>query len=271
MLKWPIQIPSAASRSGFTRVELLSVISVLAVLLMLRISAGTDQENKTATSTCLYNLRQLTRAWQLYADDNRGIVADNNFGSPTVWAKNAISLNDPGNIPPAALTNTPFGKYVARADFFHCPAHHNSVRTSAGIIDGIRTYSMNAAVGAGSATWLPSPAYRTYTNLASMTTPSPSRLFVFIEEHPDSINDGSFALIMPSSPTTTELIDFPAGFHGYSAGLSFADGHVEMKHWIDSRTSPSAVYSLPNPNFNRPTPNNPDVLWLAERTSSRRQ
>jgi hypothetical protein len=239
--------------------------------MMLRISANTSSKAKSAVTTCLYNLRQLTRAWQMYADDNKGIVPDNNTGSPTVWLS-SLDYADPGSTAPAALTNTPFGQYAARPEIYKCPADLSTTRTANGMIEIPRTYSMNAAVGSAFAYWLPSPSYRTYTNLASITAPSPSQLFVFIEKYPDRGNDASFPFIMPRSLGSTELVDPPAAYHDYSTGLSFADGHVEMKHWVDRRTSPTIPYSSSNPPiFNTSQQNNYDILWLADRTSAKSQ
>ena len=48
---------------------------------------------------------------------------------------------------------------------------------------------MNAAFDYGS--WLPSPPYRVYAKSAQIV--NPSQTFVFTDEHPDSINDGSLA------------------------------------------------------------------------------
>jgi len=64
------------------------------------------------------------------------------------------------------------------------------------------------------------------------------------------------------------IIDFPASYHNGAAGISFADGHAEIKKWIDQRTRPPVRYdnSLV---LAQPSPGNVDMLWLAQRTSSR--
>jgi prepilin-type N-terminal cleavage/methylation domain-containing protein len=51
------------------------------------------------------------------------------------------------------------------------------------------------------------------------------------------------------------------------AGLSFADGHAEVKRWLDSRTTPPLKPGTPI-TLGVPSANNPDVAWIQERSSS---
>ncbi len=62
-------------------------------------------------------------------------------------------------------------------------------------------------------------------------------------------------------------MDFPASFHKGTGGVSFADGHAETHRWLDARTRPPVRYSNAL-QLNVRSPNNPDVLWLPERTSA---
>ncbi|MCB1127715.1 MAG: hypothetical protein KDM81_14575, partial [Verrucomicrobiae bacterium] len=70
------------------------------------------------------------------------------------------------------------------------------------------------------------PGYRQF--LRSSHIPSPSRLFVLVDEHPDSINDGYFL----NRADEREWIDLPASYHGRAASFSFADGHAESHRWM---------------------------------------
>jgi prepilin-type processing-associated H-X9-DG protein len=98
--------------------------------------------------------------------------------------------------------------------------------------------------------------------------PPPAQHWVFIDEHPDSINDGNFIVTISSSPSQTRIVDYPAAWHDRGAGLAFADGRAEIHRWLDARTMPAPRYdgSLA---LNVASPNNPDVAWLAARTSAR--
>ena len=127
---------------------------------------------------------------------------------------------------------------------------------------------MNQAVGpnragnlSGRGTWLPAPRFRVFMSEADMVDPGPANTWVIVDEHPDSINDGAFAVKM-DAPT---IIDFPATYHNNAAGFSFADGHSEIKKWRDQRT----LISLSNSDMggfaranSQPSPHNPDVIWM---------
>jgi prepilin-type processing-associated H-X9-DG protein len=97
--------------------------------------------------------------------------------------------------------------------------------------------------------------------------PSPSQCYVMLDEHPDSINAGGFANMMVESPASARIIDYPASYHNGAAGISFADGHAEIKKWLDARTKAPVTYAPMT--LNVASPNNADMIWLSERTSSR--
>ena len=106
----------------------------------------------------------------------------------------------------------------------------------AGWAGRVRSYSMNAMVGdAGS--FSASGVNVNNTNYVQFfrvfSVPHPSDIFVFLDEHPDSIDDGYFAVDM-TTPRTATLANIPGNYHGNSAGFSFADGHSELHHWFSS-------------------------------------
>ena len=96
--------------------------------------------------------------------------------------------------------------------------------------------------------------------------PGPSRLYVLLDEHPDGINAGGFANMMVENPAAARIIDFPASYHNGAAGLSFADGHSEIKKWLDGRTTPPPKYNGQLA-LNVASPNNKDMIWLSDRTT----
>ena len=119
----------------------------------------------------------------------------------------------------------------------------------------------------GGSAWGGSGPWTVYTNLAQVTAAGPDRLWVLLDEHPDSINDGFFAVDMtgyPTSPGQTRIVDFPAYYHGRGATAGFADGRAEVRVWRDNRTVPPGGLVL---NVNQP--NNPDIIWLQERSTRR--
>ena len=99
-----------------------------------------------------------------------------------------------------------------------------------------------------------------------------SMAFVLIDEHPDSINYGDFAVVYRSrsEPQKTYMVDVPASTHNGAGGLSFADGHAEIRRWVDPRTRPKILYRDDAwSTWKRDCPNNEDMLWLSERTTYR--
>ena len=102
-----------------------------------------------------------------------------------------------------------------------------------------------------------------------MSPPGPAQLFVFIDEHPDSINDGSFAVQMPNSATATSWVDLPTKYHCNSCGFSFADGHAEMHKWVNPDVIPEVQFVAKDPNSTIFKLRNEDVLWVARHNTAR--
>jgi len=121
-------------------------------------------------------------------------------------------------------------------------------------------HGVNPDVGAG--LWF-SPKYRGFMKDSDMTRPS--NLYVFIDEREDSINEGIFGVVMEAEA----MGDWPASYHGDSGALAFADGHSEIKKWLDEKTRP------PKKEWGKldqlvPMPGNPDLAWLREHSTELR-
>ena len=91
----------------------------------------------------------------------------------------------------------------------------------------IRSYSMNGQVGTGVSSGY-NPGYLTYIKGSDIIRPTPTNLFVFADESPDSIDDG-FLQIASNLPT---FPDVPACYLEGGCGFSFADGHAEIHRWL---------------------------------------
>ena len=93
-----------------------------------------------------------------------------------------------------------------------------------------------------------------------------SQTWVFIDQHEDSINSGQFLVDLPS-PTASWLprywASLAANRHNGTATISFADGHAEIKKWLDGRTRRPVVRKHYVPVIEE----NPDAAWLQERSS----
>ncbi|MFO1493022.1 MAG: hypothetical protein U1F87_19415, partial [Kiritimatiellia bacterium] len=86
----------------------------------------------------------------------------------------------------------------------------------------------------------------------------PAMTWVTIDENPASINDGWFV-----HESKTSFVDFPASYHNGAGGLSFADGHSEIKKW---RAPAILTYGQPNARTSIPA-DTVDATWLYQRTT----
>jgi len=138
----------------------------------------------------------------------------------------------------------------------------------------IRSLSMNCWVGGpgwdSSGPWTPNSraGWVTYLKQSEMVSPGPAGTFVLLDEREDSINDGYFVVDMagyPNQPNRWKIVDYPASDHNNAGGMSFADGHSEIRKWKDPRTVPR-VSTADRP-LDQPSPGNQDVLFMQERTT----
>ena len=239
--------PDGDSRlnGAFTLIELLVVIAVILILASLLLPSLAQSKLQAQGAICGNNTRQLMVGCLMYCDDNTGFFPYNMAG-PAVhtninWASDLLDWetnSDNTNI--ALLTATTMGGYEAQSlAAYHCPSDTvlSAIQRSAGWLNRVRTYSMNASVGdAGEITQsgvnTNNPKYVQFFKISSM--PSPALIFVFMEEHPDTIYDGYFLNIAYSN----EWMRLPASYHGGGANVSFADGHAELHHWQNPATKP---------------------------------
>ena len=107
--------------------------------------------------------------------------------------------------------------------------------------------------------------YMTYAKLSSMTKPSPSRLFILLDENENSINDAGFGVRM-SNP---QWVDYPGTYHNRACGFAFGDSHSEIHKWLDRPDWVKYAESNKNPAAGRAS-DGPDWAWLAQRSSALR-
>jgi prepilin-type processing-associated H-X9-DG protein len=159
------------------------------------------------------------------------------------WVNDVMSWNlDADNTNTALLTAGGLGPYVSgEASVFKCPSDNaiSQKQREAGWGPRVRSVSMNAMLGNAGEFLTGSintnnPGYRQFFHLSDI--PDPSRIFAFVEEHPDSINDGYFLNRYDSH----EWIDLPASYHNGGADFVFADGHAEFRQWRLASTMPPA-------------------------------
>jgi prepilin-type processing-associated H-X9-DG protein len=268
----------AGCNHAFTFVELLVVLGVLGFLTLLLIPALARTQTNSSAGQCLNNHRQLMRAWQMYAGDNdeklpgkkhgTTIVA-NDANAPWVqgWLDWGTSHNNTNLVILTDERYASLAKYVGRsATVFKCPAdrYGSPVQLTLGRIYRTRSVSMNQYVGGAESSALPGTAYREYAKVTDITKPAPASLFVFVDEHPDSINDPTLLTTMGSA--TANWIDLPASYHDGACTYSFADGHVELRQWKGNLVRKPVTFSYAVPSGSEPE-DLADYQWHTARTT----
>jgi len=236
-----------AGQEGFSLRELGAVLATVVMLGLIALPSLARNGEAAQGTRCLSNLRELTRAWLLYAEDNDGRFAQNLHGGE---AQGGAAARDPGKAPWAlgwldwgtSTDNTnrllvrdakyaKLSPYLGAAGEVHrCPADRfvSRQQLAKGWAGRVRSVSMNASIGDGNAQTGPwDPIYKQARDFGSLLNPGAGETIVLMEEHPDSIND---PLFFP--PRFANWVDWPANYHNGAAGFSFADGHTELHAWI---------------------------------------
>lgn len=217
-------------KRAFTLLELLVVIAIIAILAALLLPAISQVKAKARATSCLNNLKQLQTCWMMYVNDhndfvppNQSLYTDTWRSTPDSWIGSSSAPHDTNFAPiqQGLLFKYDYNRSVA---IYHCPSDRSRVTLLDGTPTGIvrtRSYSMSGCLG-GRTNEVQN------TVLRASAIPSPSTLFVFIDENEDSIDDAHF-LTWPDPDD--RWVNLPADRHGQSGTLSFADGHVEQWKW----------------------------------------
>src|SRR4030042_1361110 len=140
-----------AKKDGFTLIELLVVIAIIAVLRAILMPALSRVKEQGKRTTCLSNLRQLTLAWIMYADENDDRLVNGDTGeygihaNETPWVPKDWQSGMTAKQKTDAIRNGALWPYTKDLNLYKCPTVGKIVRGGA-LEEIMRTYSVSAAM-----------------------------------------------------------------------------------------------------------------------------
>jgi prepilin-type N-terminal cleavage/methylation domain-containing protein/prepilin-type processing-associated H-X9-DG protein len=238
-------------RAGaFTLIELLVVIAIIAILAALLLPALSQAKEEGRSAHCRSNLRQLQMCWEMYGNDNGGVLCPNDwidnigFAPTNTYLMQYSWCNGNARID-ATTANIQAGllyPYDTSTAIYHCPSDMSTIQDANGNpLAQLRTRSYNMSQSVNGLGLLPNPyspgdgpvdaVQPCFFKFSGITNPTPSQLFVFIDENEWTLSDDQFGYPMPNYGSGVWW-DMPSNRHHQGANLSFADGHAERWQWV---------------------------------------
>ncbi len=219
------------THKAFTLIELLVVIAIIAILMSVLMPALKRAREGGKRASCLSNLKQMTLAWNMYADENddrlvNGATGYSNYTGGD-WATHAGELawidtldNSNWDAQMAGIKRGALWPYLRNEKIYRCPTGRKGQALTYSIMfsmNAVNHTEVHGVVGA-------------HVKKRSEIKPAPGLRLVFIDE--GFMTADAYAV----NYSTERWWDNPPARHGDGATLSFADGHVDHWKWRGSDT-----------------------------------
>lgn len=227
-------VSSTHLKRAFTLIELLVVIAIIAILAALLLPALSKAKEKAREIQCISNLKQQQIAYHVYSDDSTDRLVPNYAWADSIpesasgtnsWVLGEVRwVSDDSDIENGVLW-----PYEKAKGVYKCPSDFSLTKKTK--VARNRSYGIDQFL---TLTKLPDRLVR-YPQILH-----PDRVFVFMDEHQDSIEDGNFGI---ERYPAASWLNLPTDRHNQGACVSFADGHIKKLKW----RAPKKYISLNQP------------------------
>ena len=221
------------TRLAFTLIELLVVIAIIAVLMAILMPALKRAREQGKRAVCLGNVRQLSLAWYIYADDNDERIVNGATGHSNVnrqWCDHTNELawidvySSDWETAIEGIRSGALFPYLKTERLYRCPTARKTEPFTYSIM-----FSMNAVAHEAEGVRAPGIFIKKRTEIRS---PSPAYRLVFIDE--GYMSSDGYAVHYALNPQN--WWDDPPVRHGDGTIVSFADGHADYWKWKATET-----------------------------------
>jgi prepilin-type N-terminal cleavage/methylation domain-containing protein len=248
------------TKSGFTLIEMLSVIACIAILASLLLPALSRGREKARGIQCLNNTKQLGMSYLLYASDCQDKLPfcdGDNAWCPSLgawWTEEET------------WRKSPLMPYLGLSPkTWQCPSYQYFDTGPTAM-----NYSVNQFLGFSQ--WDPTGEYNepitTFSKLDGQLSHYGSRFFLLMDWRSDFSCGSSFLIDTHNwnNPSGFQWYSIPAVQHNHSAAFVFVDGSASLHKWRDPRTWP-IPFTDPGDGSSMHQPDNVDVGWIQQHSS----
>ena len=225
------------SKTGVTKTEVVVVLGCIIFMLLIIVSNFIYEKSHELgpRAICLGNLKQLSLAWVMYADDNDGDLVngmagidrvDNSTSPPTILERAWIGPIPLDNGNPTIdnrtqeqiIRNGALWEYAKNPKVFRCPAGKVNHLVTYQIVDSMNGFQQPDTVAEG--VWA--------SKRGELSRPGDKIIFIDVGK----VRSSSYHV----SYRDAKWLDMPPLRHRYGATVCFADAHAEYWKWKGKET-----------------------------------